>query len=435
MPALSSECRPALSPEALSHLAEQGWPQRPLVIKNAFPAAFLTEQDTFDAWRMFVAGLPPARWGNLARLYRGSELVADVEAFLPTASDASWDSYLRRLSDQTESPDWGLCLTDPQLSSAKIFRRLLTFLDSLYRNIGMPCGGCSPDLFMMNHKVSFFRLHKDAQDVFTFIISGWRRFLLWPFDIFSTVAGMEAHQSREPHRLVDVDHEAYRSQATVLEGTAGDLLYWPAEWWHVGESNGERAITLAVGTVHEANPMQKILAAADRLGKRRRDRRENLRWSASEGAEPTITAYIDWMQSLLADEDLWAETRRGLLSWTTRCGLRRIPPPLRQSPPLDDAQCLVVTSPSTIAFDEDSEASLFCSIAGHDLTLTPGAPAKALLAILSRGGIHRAGAVIDEALAASGSTWSREQFRGLLEKIGANYGFELLNSTSDTGTL
>jgi len=289
---------------------------------------------------------------------------------------------------------------------------------------------------MMNHKVSFFRLHKDVQDVFTFIISGWRRFLLWPFDTFSTVAGMEAHQSREPHLLVEVDHEAYRSQATVLEGTAGDLLYWPAEWWHVGESNGERAITLAVGTIHEANPMQKILAAADRLGKRRRDRWENLRWSASEGAEPTITAYIDWMQSLLIDEDLWAETRRGLLSWTTRCGLKRVPPPLRQSAPLDDAQWFVVTSPSTIAFDEDGdEASLFCSIAGHDLTLTPGAPAKAALAILSRGGIHRAGAVIDEALEASGSTWSREQFRRLLEKIGDNYGFELLNSTSNTDTL
>jgi len=425
-----------LSPEALSNLAEQGWQRQPLVIKNAFPADFLTEQDTFDAWRTFVAGVPSDRWGNLARLYRGSDLVADVEPFLPTASDTSWDSYLRRLGDQTGAPDWGLCLTDPQLSSARIFRRLLTFLDSLFQTIGMPCGGCSPDLFMMNHKASFFKLHKDVQDVFTFVISGWRRFLLWPFDTFSTVAGMEPHQSREPRLLIDIDHEAYRSQATVLEGTAGDLLYWPAEWWHVGESNGERAVTLAVGTFHEANPMQKIFAAAGQLGKRRRDRRENLRWSASEGAEPTIAAYIDWIQSLLADEDLWTETRRGLLSWTTRCGLRRIPPPLRQSAPLDEAQQLVVTSPSTIAFDEEGETSLFCSIAGHDLTLTPGAPAKALLAILSRGGIHRVGAVIDQALEASGSTGSgsREELRRLLEQIGDNYGFELLGSTSNTDT-
>ena len=429
MPALASECRTALSPEALSNLAEQGWQQRPLVIKNAFSTTFLTEQDTFDAWHTFVKGLPPARWGNLARLYSGSELITDVKPFLPTASDTSWDSYLKRLGDQTGSTEWGLCLTNPQLSSAKIFRRVLIFLDSLFGHIGMPCGGCSPDLFMMNHKASFFRLHKDAQDVFTFIISGWRRFLLWPFDTFSALAGMEAHESRKPHRLAEVDHEAYRSQAMVVEGTAGDLLYWPAEWWHVGESNGERATTLAVGTIHEANPMQKISAAADRLGKRRRDRRENLRWSASEGAEPTITAYIDWMQGLLADEDLWAETRRGLLSWTTRCGLKRIPPPLRRSAPLDDAQWLVVASPSTIAFDGDGEASLFCSVAGHDLILTPGAPAKVLLSLLSRGGIHRVGAVLDEALEAGRFTWDREQLRRLLEKIEENYGFELLTGT------
>jgi hypothetical protein len=433
MPPLLSECRPALSPEALSHLTEQGWQQRPLVIKKAFPADFLTEQDTFDAWRTFTKGLPPARWGNLARLYQGSELITSVEPFLPTASDTSWDSYLKRLSDQTGFPDWGLCLTDPQLSNTKIFRRLLIFLDSLYGYIGMPCGGCSPDLFMMNHKASFFRLHKDAQDVFTFVISGWRRFLLWPFETFSTIAGMEAHESRKPHLLTEVDHEVYRSQATVVEGTAGDLLYWPAEWWHVGESNGERAVTLGVGTVHEANPMQKISAAADRLRKCRRDRQENLRWSALEGAEPTITAYIDWMQSLLADEGLWAETRRDLLSWTTRCGLNRVPPPLRRSAPLDEARWLVVTSPSTIAFDENGEEdSLFCSIAGHDLTLTPGAPAKALLAILSRGGIHRVEAVIDEALETSRSAWNREQLRRLLEKIEENYGFELLDGPSDT---
>jgi hypothetical protein len=94
-----------------------------------------------------------------------------------------------------------------------------------------------------------------------------------------------------------------------------------------------------------------------------------------------------------------------------------------------------VTSPSTIAFDGDTEASLFCSIAGHDLTLTPGAPAKVLLSLLSRGGIHRVGAVIDEALETSRFTWDREQLRRLLEKIEENYGFELLNSPSDTDTL
>lgn len=429
----SSGCRPELAPEALPNLA-RGWQQRPLVIKKAFPPTFLTEHDTFEAWRTFVAGVPPVRWGNLARLYCGSELITNVGPLLPTASDTSWDSYLQRLHDQTGSADWGLCLTDPQISSAKIFRRLLTFLDGLYQHIGMPRGGCGPDLFVMNHKASFFRLHKDAQDVFTFIISGWRRFLLWPFDKFSAAAGMEAHESRKPHILAEVDHEAYRSQATVLEGAAGDLLYWPAGWWHVGESDGERAISLGVGIIHETNPMQEILAAVDRLGKRRRDKQDNLRWSASEGAEPTITDYLQWVKSLLADEDLWTETRHGLLSWTTRCGLKRIPPPLRRRAPLDDTQWLVVTSPSALAFAEHDDDSLFCSIAGHTLNLTPGVPAKALLSILSQGGVYRAGALIDEAIETSRSIWNRDQFRGLLEKIGDNYGFELLDTASNIET-
>jgi hypothetical protein len=338
---------------------------------------------------------------------------------------------LGRLGDQTGSREWGLCLTDPQIASAKIFRRLLVFLDSLYRHIGIPRGGCSPDLFMMNHKVSFFRLHKDAQDVFTFVIAGWRRFLLWPFDTFAGTAGLGADESRAPRLLFEVDHEAYRSQAVVLEATAGDLLYWPAEWWHVGESNGERAVSLAVGAIHDANPTRLLVSAADRLGRRRRDKLESLPWRSADGVEPTIAAYTDWMQDFLADSELWAEARRGLLSWGTRCGLKRIPPPVRRSAPLDDAQWLAVTSPSAIAFDEGGEASLFCSIAGHDLVLTPGAPAMALLAVLSRGGVHRVGALIDDALAVCRPAGNREQIRDLLETIGANYGFELLDTPAE----
>jgi hypothetical protein len=278
---------------------------------------------------------------------------------------------------------------------------------------------------MMNHEVSFFRLHKDAEDVFTFVVEGHRRFLLWPFDTFAGTAGLSASEGRKSHLLFEVDYEAYRSQAVVLEATAGDLLYWPAEWWHVGESNGELSITLAVGVIHNANPMRQIVGATDRLMRRRREKPTNLPWLTADTAGRTIASYTEWMQDFLADDDLWAEVRRGVLSWVTRCGLTRIPPPARRGTPLDDAQWLAVTSPSTIAF-EGNEASLFCSIGGHDLVLTPGAPAMALLASLSRGGVHRVGALIDDTLACQHSG-DREQIRALLETIEAHHGFERLD--------
>lgn len=424
---MTSLAEDMVSPKVLSLLAEHGWQRQPLVIRKAFSSDFLTEQDTFDAWRAFVESVDPPRWANRARLYCGSARVSSVEQFLPEASDTSWNSYLRRLGNQTGSSEWGLCLTDPQIASAKIFRRLLVFLDSLYRHIGIPRGGCSPDLFMMNHKMSFFRLHKDAQDVFTFVISGWRRFLLWPFNTFADIAGLGANKSRSPHRLYEVDHEAYRSQAMVLEAAAGDLLYWPAEWWHVGESNRERAITLGVGAIHDANPMSQFVRAADRRLQHRQERAETLPWDTINGAVPTTAAYTEWLQSFLEEDEFWMETRRGVMSWATRCGLKHIPPPTPVSTPLDDMQWLAITSPSTIAFEED-ETSLFCSVAGHSLVLTPGAPAKALLTTLSRGGVHQVGTLIDDALAACQSAVSREQLRGLLETIEARYGCERLDA-------
>jgi len=35
--------------------------------------------------------------------------------------------------------------------------------------------------------------------------------------------------------------------ATTLEGTAGDLIYWPSSYWHIGEPVGGFSITLNVG--------------------------------------------------------------------------------------------------------------------------------------------------------------------------------------------
>jgi hypothetical protein len=419
------EGRFTVPPEVLSHLVDQGWQRQPVVIKKALPAAILTEQEAFDAWRTFVESVPSSRWGDLIRIYRESTRVPNLEQFLPAASDTSWDSYLQRLSEQNGSREWGLCLTDPQVASAKMFQRLLVFLDSLYGHIGIPRGGCNPDLFMMNHKVSFFRLHKDAEDVFTFVVAGKRRFLLWPFDAFAGTAGLGASDGRMSHLLFDVDYEKYRSQAVVLEATAGDLLYWPAEWWHVGESNGELSITLAVGVIHQANPMRQIVGATDRLMRRRREKLANLPWQTAGTTGSTAASYTEWMQDYLADDGLWAEVRRGVQSWITRCGLTRIPPPARRSTPLDDAQWLAVTSPSTIAF-EGNEASLFCSIGGHDLVLKPGAPAMALLAALSRGEVHRVGALIDDTMACQQSV-DREQVRALLETIEAHYGVERLD--------
>jgi hypothetical protein len=286
---------------------------------------------------------------------------------------------------------------------------------------------------MMNHKVSFFRLHKDAQDVFTFVIDGWRRFLLWPFATFAGTAGLGLEESWAPHLLYEVDYEAYRSQAVVLEAMPGDLLYWPAEWWHVGESNGERAISLAVGIIHEANPLRQLVNAADRVERRWRRRLASLPWG-TDGAEPTVAAYIEWIESLLAGGELWEETRRSVLSWTTRCGLKRIPPPIQRSEPLDDAQWLAVTSPSAIAF-EGGEDSLFCAIAGHEMVLRPGAPVRALLTLLAHGGVHQVGSLIDATLAECQTASDREQIRDLLKLIEANHGIEIIDTSVNYRTV
>jgi hypothetical protein len=46
-----------------------------------------------------------------------------------------------------------------------------------------------------------------------------------------------------------LDHHRYDDDSTILDGQKGDLLYWPHDYWHIGEAvrdSGSMALSVAL---------------------------------------------------------------------------------------------------------------------------------------------------------------------------------------------
>jgi len=123
------------------------------------------------------------------------------------------------------------------------------FLRGLYAETGFPLGGTDVNIFAGNYCQTPFGVHRDGQDIFTWVVEGRKKFLLWPEESFPPSLG-RGEAEGDPF-----DYEAHRGRATVLEGNAGDMLYWPKSYWHVAESNDDGLVTtLSIGLRHRVDP-------------------------------------------------------------------------------------------------------------------------------------------------------------------------------------
>ncbi|MEP5570012.1 MAG: cupin domain-containing protein [Halioglobus sp.] len=82
------------------------------------------------------------------------------------------------------------------------------------------------DIFIGNYKATPFGVHKDNLHNFMFMSLGRRIMHFWP--------------DREGEKSAD------ESRKVSFEVEPGDLLYWPPEYWHVGESTGETAVSMNI---------------------------------------------------------------------------------------------------------------------------------------------------------------------------------------------
>lgn len=172
-------------------------------------------------------------------------------------------SYVRRLDEALG--ETGFVVNDLQAAHPDAWRFCVNVAAGLQRAIGMTPGGMSVELFAGAYRSGFFGVHKDDQEVITFVIEGRKRFLLWPYEVLRGQPGVPEGSERKTALLDGLDYGPLRDQAIVIEGGPGDVFYWPADHWHVAESDGGLCTSIGVGLFAESTPTEMLEQATQEL--------------------------------------------------------------------------------------------------------------------------------------------------------------------------
>lgn len=237
--------------------------RRPTVFRDVLDRPLASSGEVFEAFLALMSG---EHRSSALRIAGNGQRQLDLDLdMLPRSADRSVAGYVTRLSRRVSDP--GIAVNHLQAGSSVLFGRVVPFLDALYSRIGVPTGGALLDLFAGTYRQSFVGLHKDEQDVFTFVLSGRKRFLLWPFETLADRFGVGEGARFRPHTLTEWGGrlETLRDDAIVVEAGPRDVIYWPSSYWHIAESDGAFVSTLALGIFPRTKPVLVLTKALEEL--------------------------------------------------------------------------------------------------------------------------------------------------------------------------
>ena len=234
-----------------SDLQREYWRKKPGCFRQPFREPIAAPQEVMRA--LHAANQRVAARSLSYKLLVGDrELRARWEEWTPRPEDTSLSAYTERLKPKLGADRFGVFIKDFQLELGWDFwRRMRQFVRQVYGFAGVPSLNAEVDLFVGNYEMTLNGIHIDFADVFYFVTEGTKRMRLWPYEVFRG----------NPPKMALKDYAQYIPQSTLLEANAGDLLYWPASYWHVAESDGEPASSLSLALYYQHS----ILSHADRL--------------------------------------------------------------------------------------------------------------------------------------------------------------------------
>jgi 50S ribosomal protein L16 3-hydroxylase len=238
----SQKSEERLSPRFWTRFAKQHWEKRPIVLRRPFDTPLTTTAQVFRGLISARQELARKERRHL-RVFVGNEIYfSRVKRNLPRQADASFDGYRKRMKQSHKNARFGLVVVDYPLFDAQVRRRVRKFLRPLQEAAGLAIKSKTL-LFAGDYEKTPMGIHKDPHGTFVFVIEGRKRFRTWPSTFF-------ADADKITGRL---RYRQFLQDTITLEGEAGDLIYWPSSYWHIGEPVGGFSITLNVGVLKLPN--------------------------------------------------------------------------------------------------------------------------------------------------------------------------------------
>jgi 50S ribosomal protein L16 3-hydroxylase len=396
------------------------WRRTPRLFKRAADSVTTTE-DLFDT----LCELADDERGQLARsralvsIQQRPQAPGDV-TFLPCRDDGSWQGFRARIANQRPGQDYQLYVTDGlQRYCAAIWRRSRDFLAPLFECVGLPAGGVGIECFSGSYEVTQTGIHLDSADNFSFVIEGRKRMLFWPPDAFRA---RETNVYRSHQKSGISDYRAHQHSAIAIDAEAGDIIYWPQQYWHVAVSEAREwatTVNLAMWWTSPASLLLKkavdrVLDSVDDISPESIDAPMRDVVATARSLPRSMVATLDEYRDVIASSTMDEAVQAAWSSLVTSGGFLVAPRPgVRRALGDGDQLCVDPRHPVVTIPLDDQRMDVVAS--GH-VVETPAAPALVrLIADLNRGELLSVGAAL-QAFAA-GSDPDRDQVRALLEHL------------------
>ncbi len=205
------------------------WDKEPACLRAPFDRPPVPPEDAFRAAAVACA---PFRAGTRfralpdVRFFIEDAQIRAPGTLLPGPRDRDLHHYHRRVAGRLGKQRFQLFVDQPLMVDFPLWARVRDLVAGLVMRVGFPVLPIACDLALGNFarppRGLAKRLH---HSVIMLVLRGRVRVRLW-----------ERLWDDPPNEIVDFDRHA--RDAVTLEAGAGDILYWPARFWHVEQCIG-----------------------------------------------------------------------------------------------------------------------------------------------------------------------------------------------------
>lgn len=200
------------------------WGRTPHLFRRPFSAPLATAA---DYWEVLLGWAREVRAGRRFASPRWIE-----NGLLPEEGDGGVEAFCARV-DARHKGDWYLYQADGvQQLHPPIWHRLIELVRPILAHEGgLPPGGNMLDLFLGRYDRTPTGIHRDEGEVLAFVTLGPKRLHFWPRETFPTPW---AAPERTHFQTGIWGYEKHLDRAITLEAEAGDVIYWPRSFLHLG---------------------------------------------------------------------------------------------------------------------------------------------------------------------------------------------------------
>jgi 50S ribosomal protein L16 3-hydroxylase len=341
-----------------------------------------------------------------------AQLLAGFDRYLLEPGDRSIAQYSRRVTGLLKGRRFGLVIDDFQAQAPDLWVRLRGFLSGLYEETGLPGEYAKATLFLGNYRRTPFGLHRGRCGTFMFVAHGRKRIRAWPDAFFRGKREMT-------NRL---DYARYNSHSMKFDAGPGDIIYWPSDYWHIGEDAGGASAAISLGLFMEPDPAGDMARhVADLIGAHLGTGQARLdRGGSPARMRKGLHRAARALNAVSRDPALEIALTASRLNHLTGFGFSQVPGPERRSR-LRESDLVRGDAHYPILWMR-SDGELVCSANGHAFTVPAHPKVPALLRCLNRGVPVRVKGLLDaysttERRGSIEFVASRKDLRFLLEKL------------------